>query len=135
MPDTSNGDTQSSAHTSTKVPKRHPLELTSAQRRSLRSSAHGLKAIVQVGKDGLSQGVIEATKVALEQHELVKVSINGESPTERKSGADQLAYAAGAHVIQVIGRVLVLYRQRLHKPTIVLPKPKKRRSTSGGGAL
>ena len=68
---------------------------------------------MQIGQAGLSDGVIEATKVALEQHELIKVSINGESPTERKSGAEALAQATGSHVAQVIGRVILLYRKNL----------------------
>ena len=96
-------------------PARRPLSLTGAARRALRAQGHHLKPVVQIGQAGLSEGVIEATKVALDQHELIKVSINGESPTERKSGAEQLAEATGAHVAQVIGRVIMLYRERERK--------------------
>ena len=90
-----------------------PETITPAQRRQLRAQGHHLKPVVQIGQAGLSDGVIEATKVALEQHELIKVSINGESPTERKSGAEALAQATGSHVAQVIGRVILLYRKNL----------------------
>ena len=99
-------------------PHRRPASITGSARRALRAQGHHLKPVVQIGQSGLTQGVIEATKVALEQHELIKVSINGESPTERKSGAEQLAEATGAHVAQVIGRVILLYREREKKPNV-----------------
>ena len=95
-----------------KLPTRRPHSLSGSQRRALRAQGHHLKPIVRIGQAGLSEGVIEATKIALEQHELIKVSINGESPTERKSGAEELAEATGSHVAQVIGRVIILYRER-----------------------
>ena len=98
------------------VPVLRPSTMTSAERRRLRALGHHLKPVVQIGQAGLSEGVIMATQVALEQHELLKVSINGESPTERKSGAEALARATGSHVIQVIGRVILLYRLREQKP-------------------
>ena len=104
-----------------------PTPLSGAEKRFLRSLAHILRPVVQIGKDGLSEGVIQATLAALEQHELIKVSINGESPTERKSGAASLSASTGSHVVQVIGRVLILYRQHEKEPQIQLPRPKKKR--------
>lgn len=92
-------------------PKQRPNEINNAFRRSLKARGHHLKPVVQIGQGGISPGVIEATQVALEQHELIKISINGESPTERKSGAEVLAKATGAHIVQVIGRVILLYRE------------------------
>ncbi len=92
--------------------KQRPSEINNAFRRSLKARGHHLKPVVQIGQGGISPGVIEATQAALEQHELIKVSINGESPTERKSGAEVLAKATGAHIVQVIGRVILLYRER-----------------------
>ena len=64
--------------------KQRPSEINNAFRRSLKARGHHLKPVVQIGQGGISPGVIEATQAALEQHELIKVSINGESPTERK---------------------------------------------------
>ena len=67
-----------------KLPTRRPKSLSGSQRRAPLAQGHHLKPIVQMAKT--QRRVIEATKIALEQHELIKVSINGESPTERKSG-------------------------------------------------
>lgn len=114
-------------------PPLRPLEISGARRRSLRSRAHHLRPTVQIGQAGITAGVIGATQAALEQHELIKVSINSESPTERKSGATELGRAVGAHVIQVIGRVIVLFREAEKKPRARLKAsatPEKRRGTS-----
>ena len=105
-----------------KTPALRPGAISSARRRSLRAQAHHLRPVVQIGQAGLTEGVIAATQAALEQHELIKVSINSESPTERKSGAQEIGAATGAHVIQVIGRVIVLFREA--------EKPKARQSKS-----
>ena len=94
-----------------KPPALKPVKISSARRRSLRARAHHLRPVVQIGQAGLTEGVIAAVQVALDQHELIKVSINGESPTERKSGAIELGKATGAHVVQVIGRVIILFRE------------------------
>ena len=111
-----NSNQSKSAQKSPAVPVLRPSMMTAAERRQLRAQGHHLKPVVQIGQAGLTEGVILATQVALEQHELLKVSINGESPTERKSGAEALAKATGSHVIQVIGRVILLYRLREQKP-------------------
>lgn len=118
-----------SDQTSKQVIALSPESITSAQRRQLRAHAHSLRPVVQIGQAGLSEGVINATKEALEQHELIKVSINGEAPTERKQGAQDLAVHVGAHVIQVIGRVIILYRASLSK------KQKSNASSSRGTGL
>lgn len=113
-----------------KTPLR-PEAITPTQRRSLRAQAHELRPIVQIGQAGLSEGVVNATREALEQHELIKVSINGESPTERKSGGVELSEAVGAHLIQVIGRVIILYREHLPKPSRATSPIREKKDTSG----
>lgn len=119
--------TPSVVETPPKIPQKIPLTITSGQRRTLRSLGHALRPVVQIGRGGLSEGVIEATKEALAQHELIKVSINGESPTERKSGSEHLGALTGGHIIQVIGRVILLYRQDPKEPKISLPRVKRSR--------
>src|SRR5689334_19247722 len=51
--------------------------------RHLRALGHHLDAIVQIGKDGITDGVVAATKAALLAHELVKVRILADAPVER----------------------------------------------------
>ena len=104
-------------------PAPSPATLTGAQRRALRGLGHHLSPVVQLGKAGVTEGLVEATNVALLQHELIKISIGRESPVDRKTAPDELARATGAHVAQVIGYTALLYRRRLEAPTIVLPGP------------
>ena len=46
----------------------NPVSLTGAQRRYLRGLGHTLKPTVRVGKNGVTEGVIDAMAVALDDH-------------------------------------------------------------------
>lgn len=83
--------------------------LSSAQRASLRSQAHHLHPLVQIGKQGLTQNVIASVDVALTAHELIKVKF-GEFKDEKRELSEQLAEAVGAHVAGIIGNIAILYR-------------------------
>src|SRR6185436_1561977 len=65
-------------------------DLTGADRRHLRSLAHGLDAVVQIGAAGVTPGAIAALDRALSDNELVKVRIARERD-ERRAIADELA--------------------------------------------
>jgi RNA-binding protein len=95
--------------------------LQGKQRRYLRGLGHHLEAVVQVGKDGVTEGVVGATEAALETHELVKVRLGEHAPGDRHDLADELARASQAELVQVLGRTLLLYRRRAEDPTIKLP--------------
>jgi len=99
--------------------------ITSAQRRELRARAHALKPVVQIGNDGLSEGVIGETERALAAHELIKVRILDEAREDRVEMLDALCSATGAAAVQHIGKTLVLWRPRPEqdKP-VVLSKRK-----------
>jgi RNA-binding protein len=95
------------------------------QRRYLRALGHHLDPVVQVGKEGISAGLVGALDAALEQHELIKVrlgesvAVDGGGP--RKEIARALAEASSSELVQVLGRTLLLYRRRAEEPTIRLP--------------
>jgi RNA-binding protein len=74
--------------------------------------AHGLRPVVWIGSDGVTEGVVRATVDALVEHELVKVKLGHGFEGERRQAARDLAAAAEADLTQVIGRVIVLYRPR-----------------------
>src|SRR5690349_9131036 len=52
--------------------------LTGKQKSHLRSLAHALKPVVQIGHQGLTAGVVAALDVALERHELIKAKVAGD---------------------------------------------------------
>lgn len=97
------------------------MALTSKQNRHLRSLAHPLKAVVMVGDKGLTEEVVSAAVTALEDHELIKVRV-ADDRDGVKQVAGELATAANASLVQIIGKVVVLYRARSKKPTIRLPR-------------
>jgi RNA-binding protein len=96
--------------------------LTGKQRRHLRALGHSLEPLVQVGKNGLTDGVTGAVDSALEQHELVKVRIGTECPDDRNDIAEALAEGLSAHVAQLLGRTILLYRRHPKEPKIKLPR-------------
>ncbi len=102
--------------------------ISSRARSHLRSLAHGLKPVVQIGSDGVTEALTGAVDVALLEHELIKVKMGQGFIGERKPAARELATAVEADLTQVIGRVIVLYRPRpdgdarnKDKPRLTLP--------------
>jgi RNA-binding protein len=95
------------------------MTLTNPQIRHLRSLAHHLKPVVMIGGKGITDNLLAELKRALEDHELIKVSIAGADKEERRALTEELCQASGATQVQMIGRISVLYRQN-KEPKIVL---------------
>ena len=86
--------------------------MTGKERAAFRAAANHLEPLFQIGKGGLSDALIKQTDDALRARELIKVKVLLESsPITPRETADELAAATGAEVIQVIGGVIVLYRE------------------------
>jgi RNA-binding protein len=97
------------------------MGLNGKQRRYLRGLGHHLDPVVQVGKDGITEGLVGALDAALGQHELIKVRLAEAVSGDRTEVSEALAEAAAAELVQVLGRTLLLYRRRPDEPAIVLP--------------
>ena len=103
-------------------PARSPeTELTGRQRRHLRALAHHIVPVVIVGKDGVTDGVAEASSRALADHELIKVRVLETAPQQASETGAQLAQALGAHLAGRAGRIVILYRRNEDDPQIRLP--------------
>ena len=86
--------------------------MTGKERAQWRAQANHLEPLFQIGKGGMSEALIKQTDDALRARELIKVKVLLESsPITPRETADELARATGAEVIQVIGGVIVLYRE------------------------
>lgn len=96
-------------------------DLTSKQRAFLRSQAHHLKPILQVGAEGVTPAVVASVGEAFNTRELLKVKILETAPEDARTSGRQLADALQAHVPQTIGRTVVLYRPFPEDPEIELP--------------
>lgn len=97
-------------------------ELTARQRVHLKSLAHSLKPVQHVGKEGVTDALVRSVEDALQTRELMKVKVLENAPGAARDVADELAgRIAGMHVVQVIGRTVVLYRADPEDPQIRLP--------------
>lgn len=97
--------------------------LTTKQRRHLKSLAHGLKPILQVGKEGVSETTMRTVMNAFNTHELFKVKVLDASPLDAREAGEMLAERLeGVHLVQVIGKTVVLYRPHPEEPEIKLPR-------------
>ncbi len=96
------------------------MALNSKQRQFLKAQAHSLNPVVLLGSDGLSEAVVKELDSTIEHHELVKIRVNaGEGRTEQ---AEEAARAVNAELVQVVGRVAVLFRQRKQDSRFILPR-------------
>ncbi len=96
-------------------PKKRSLMPSSKLRRSLRAHGHALSALVQVGKGGLSPGVIKQIDQTLADHELVKLKVDTDSPDDRLAVAERLGALAGVNVVQIVGHAVLIYRRHPQK--------------------
>ena len=94
--------------------------LTTKQKGYLKSLANPLKALILIGKDGLTLNVIESAKISLKAHELVKISILKACPFDRREMMLDLSAHTNSEIVSEIGRTFVLYKQS-EKRKIVFP--------------
>lgn len=104
-------------------PREDTIEkLTSKQRAFLKSRAHSLKAIHQIGREGVTDGTVQTVTESLGMRELLKVKVlDGAPASARETGEALVERIPGAQLVQVIGRTVVVYRPHPEKPEIRLP--------------
>lgn len=98
--------------------------LTGKQKRFLRSQAHHLTPIFQVGKGGVNENMIKQIEDALEARELIKVSILQNCDVDKHTVAEELAEGTKAELVQLIGLTVVLYKESKENKQITLPASK-----------
>jgi RNA-binding protein len=96
--------------------------LTGKQKRYLRSLAHHLDPIFQVGKGGVNDHLIRHIEEALEVRELIKITVLNNSGEDRTEVGTELAERSGAELVQVIGKIIVLYKESRNQKKIELPQ-------------
>ncbi len=95
--------------------------MTGKQKRFLRAMASTMPAVVQIGKAGLENPVIDSVRAALMARELIKIKVLNNSPEDPKEVFARLATMMGAELIQVIGHNGVLFKAKKDS-NIELPK-------------
>ena len=84
--------------------------MTSKQRSYLKSIAVNLDTIFQIGKGGLSQELYTQLLNALNAREIIKIKVLENAPGTAREIAEMISNEIDAHVVQVIGTKIVLYR-------------------------
>lgn len=77
-----------------------------------------LKPIIQIGKNGLSEGTLEEIKKHLKKRKLIKIKClkyylsvgEGTNKEKMRRTADLIAKETGAEVVSVVGFTMVLWR-------------------------
>jgi RNA-binding protein len=82
----------------------------------LRARAKALTPILQIGKQGVTQGSIDLIDRELTQKKLIKIKMlrgalpEDASKADRRGLAQELASRTRAEVIEQVGNIVVLYR-------------------------
>ena len=84
--------------------------LTTKEKVYLRSLAQKIKPVCQIGKDGLSDNLMETVLTYLKKHELMKISILQNSLVEAEDCMEFFG-SEGIEFVQSIGRQIVLYKE------------------------
>jgi RNA-binding protein len=97
-------------------------QLSSRQRKFLKGKAHGLDPVVMVGKNGISQSLIEITDRALNDHELIKVKFI-EYKDKKKELIEEIIERTGSEAVGTIGHIAILFRQNPDEEKRIIDLP------------
>ena len=100
-----------------------PTNLPAKRRSELRAEAHKLTPVVIIGDKGLTEEVVAEIDRSLKAHELIKVRAFSDDRKARGEWLETICDRLGAHAVQQIGKVFVLYREN---PKEEAPKRKPR---------
>ena len=99
--------------------------LSKKQIKHLKGLAHPLSPVVQVGKEGLTEAVMDTIRTELIHHELIKVKIGNNSGIDKKEASEIVPQQSESELVQLIGKTLILFKANKKKQKdkrIYLPK-------------
>lgn len=96
--------------------------MTSKQRAYLKSKAMTIDPIFQVGKQSVTTELIDAISEAIEKRELIKLNVLKNCLDDPKEIATVIAERTRSDVVQVIGKKIVLFKQKKKDSAYTLPR-------------
>lgn len=87
------------------------MDLTSKQRKELEKASHTLKPVVIVGKNGISESLLQMVIQCRDTHELIKVKFD-EFKDEKRELVETICNATDATVVRIIGNIAILFKQQ-----------------------
>lgn len=96
------------------------MELTSKRRAFLKKKAHDLDALVRIGKESISENLIQSILDAIESRELLKVKILQNCEDDKRLIFEKLSNCKEFQVVGIVGRTVILFKENRDKPSISL---------------
>ena len=90
------------------------MPLTQELKKQYKSIGHHLKPVLTVADNGLTEGVLAELERALGDHELIKIKVNILDRESRLEAVAQMCKAGKAELVQVIGKMALLYRKNVN---------------------
>ena len=97
------------------------MNLSNKQKQYLKGLAHPLKPVVQLGGNGLTEGVLAEIENALSFHELIKVKVPTDDRDEKEMIMNAIVGETKSLKVQTIGHILVIFRTSPEKK-VSIPK-------------
>ncbi|ELI5486997.1 ribosome assembly RNA-binding protein YhbY [Staphylococcus pseudintermedius] len=97
------------------------MALTGKQKRFLRSKAPHVDPTFQIGKSGINENMVEQLKETLENRELIKIHILQNNMDDKSELAQNISQATDSELVQLIGSMIVLYKESRENKQIELP--------------
>ena len=92
--------------------------LTPKQKRELKALASTLTTRYQIGKNDISNTVVDMLDKALVAHELIKIDVMKGCASPVMEVAIDVSNKLNAELVTVMGRVIVLFRRNKENPKI-----------------
>lgn len=96
--------------------------LTGKQRSYLRKLSHGIRPVLQIGKEGITESFLNQFDETIEINELIKVSVLENSGLDAKEAANYIVEKRNVEFVQAIGKKFVLYKESEENPEIKFPR-------------
>ena len=80
--------------------------------RSLKKSAHHLNAVIQFGKKGVNEALLNEINNAIGHHELIKMRVAKDQKEAFKVGLPTILEHCCAQHISTIGNVVILFKKK-----------------------
>ena len=87
------------------------MPLSNEQKKQYKSIGHHLNPVLIVSENGLTEGVLAELDRALNDHELIKIKFALTERDDRRALIDELCSQAGCELVQVIGKMALVYRR------------------------
>ena len=84
-----------------------------------------MEPIFQIGKEGVTDLVLNALEEALEKREIIKIKILETALLDTKQTCNEVAAALNAEPVQAIGNKFIIYRRARAEKNRKIELPKK----------